>query len=206
LFDFSQDPTRTNSYLRRRENVRQNLNDPEQEEVADQVKNEIMARDKKKVSRRFMWLPPVATRKSFTKCLAFLKQVLHEDTLEDNLMDTKEFVHRALSDAAAIASENIQMFQLIRKAVKKEMGQKELLQVLNPELYFHPRKRNSFTPNFFLFCQMQNKRIIQRNGKDCRDEGLGIFPVDSAHVDDKETKDKILLHPNWGGSCGQLTT
>jgi hypothetical protein len=74
--------------------------------------------------------------------LAFLKQVLPVDTLAKHLIDEKGFVHRALSDA--IDSKKIQMFQLILKAVKKELGQKELLQILRLPRFDFPSGIFSF--------------------------------------------------------------
>jgi hypothetical protein len=131
--------------------IGQNLADPEQKEVADQVVTEVLARDEYGFTP-FYVAAASGHKEIYQKMLAFLKQVLPDVTLEEHLIDEKGFVHRALSDA--IQSENIQMFQLILEAVKKVLGQKELIRVLNPELDFHSRKRNSFTrftPIFFFF-------------------------------------------------------
>jgi rRNA maturation protein Rpf1 len=132
------------------ERIRQNLTDPEQKEVADKIINEIIARDEYGFTP-FYVAAACGHKEIYHKMLAFLKQVLHEDTLEEHLIDEGGFVHRALSDS--IDSENIQMFQLILKAVKKELGQKELIRVLNPELHFHSRMQKSLKPTFFNRCK-----------------------------------------------------
>ncbi|XP_046643205.1 uncharacterized protein LOC124328476 [Daphnia pulicaria] len=132
------------------ERIRQNLTDPMQKEVADKIINEIIARDEYGFTP-FYVAAACGHKEIYQKMLAFLKQVLPDDTLEEHLIDEKGFVHRALSDA--IDSENIQMFQLILNAVKKELGQKELIRVLNPEVYIHPRKQKSLKPTFFTRCK-----------------------------------------------------
>jgi hypothetical protein len=132
------------------ERIRQNLTDPEQKEVADKIINEIIARDEYGFTP-FYVAAACGHKEIYHKMLAFLKQVLPGNTLEEHLIDEKGFVHRGLSDS--IDSENIQMFQLILKAVKKELGQKELIRVLNPELHFHSRMQKSLKPTFFNRCK-----------------------------------------------------
>jgi hypothetical protein len=135
------------------ERIRQNLNDPEQKEVADKIINEVLARDEYGFTP-FDVAAACNHEEIYHKMLAFLKQVLPDDTLEEHLIDEKGFVHRALSDA--INSENILMFQLILKAVKKVLGEKELIQVLNPELHFHSRmhkEKKLFQLIFFDRCK-----------------------------------------------------
>jgi hypothetical protein len=142
------------------ERIRQNLTDPEQKEVADKIIKENIARDEYGFTPLYV-AAACGHEEIYHNMLAFLKQVLHEDTLEEHLIDEGGFVHRALSDA--IQSENIQMFQLILKAVKKVLGQKELIRLLNPELHFHSRKRNSFTrfkPIFFFFDRCRTKELF----------------------------------------------
>ena len=60
--------------------------------------------------------------------MAFLKENLPQDKLQKNLLDTEGFLLRPLSDAIEFG--NIQMFQMILKAVKKEFGQEDLNLVL----------------------------------------------------------------------------
>ncbi|EFX78233.1 hypothetical protein DAPPUDRAFT_320734 [Daphnia pulex] len=266
--------------------ISQNLTDPIHTNVADKIINEVVARDEFGFTP-FYVAAACGHEEIYNKILAFLKQVLHKDTLEEHLIDEKGIVHRALSDA--IQSENIQMFQLILKAVKKELGQKELIRVLNPELYIHPLERNSSMPIFFDRCKTKEffnamaKIVVTRDDNDPdytdlydlishkyypntkrsledidnenlqellslkgvedftksvldirslsggfellsrnllkhftkdqieefvqtmtskkytkKNRSFWVIPVDSAHVDDKEIKDQILLHLNFG--------
>jgi hypothetical protein len=66
--------------------------------------------------------------KIYNNMLAFLKQNLSVDVLNKHLMDTKGFIHNALSDA--IESENVQMVKLILNAIKRELGQNYLINLL----------------------------------------------------------------------------
>jgi hypothetical protein len=118
--------------------IRQNLADPEQEEVSSKIINEIMARDEYGFTP--FYVAAVRDQEEiYYKMLTFLKEILPEDILKTNTTDTNGFVRRALSDA--IESQNIQMFQLILKAVKKVLGQKELIRIL---LLYKPCRSNSF--------------------------------------------------------------
>jgi hypothetical protein len=123
-------------------NISQNLNDPEHTNVADQVINEVMAWDEYGFTP-FYVAAACGHKEIYHKMLAFLKQVLPGNTLEKQLIDIQGFVRRALFDA--IDSKNIRMFQLILEGLKKELGQKELLQILR-----HPT-RNSVS--FFKKCR-----------------------------------------------------
>ncbi len=131
--------------------ISQNLTEPEHKNVADKIINEVMARDQYGFTPYYV----AAARgheEIYHKMLAFLKEILPDiSTLEEHLIDEGGFVHRALSDS--IDSDNIQMFQLILIAIKKVLGQKELLRVLHPELHIHPLERNSFMLTFFDRCK-----------------------------------------------------
>jgi hypothetical protein len=127
--------------------ISQNLADPEQKEVADQVINEVMVRDKYGFTP--FYVAAVRGHKEiYHKMLAFLKPILPVEILETNSTDPEGFVHRGLSDA--IDSENIQMFHLILKAVQKELGQEELIRVLKL-----PNTKPFLiqTPNFYNACE-----------------------------------------------------
>jgi RNAse (barnase) inhibitor barstar len=122
-------------------NISQNLNDPEHKNVADQVINEVMAWDEYGFTP-FYVAAACGHKEIYHKMLAFLKQVIPDDTLGKHLIDIQGFVHRALSDA--INSENLQMFQLILEGLKKELGQKELLQILRLPRFDFPSGIFSF--------------------------------------------------------------
>ncbi len=125
--------------------IHQNLNNPEQKEVANQVIIEVMARDEHGFTP--FYVAAACNHNGIChKMLAFLNEILPDDTLEKHLIDKKGFVHRALSDA--IDSENIKMFQLILKAVKKVLGQKELIQVLS-------FREGWWSNSFFVKCQTE---------------------------------------------------
>jgi hypothetical protein len=107
--------------------IRQNLTNPEQNEVAGKIINEVLARDEYGFTPFYV----AAVRgheKIYHKMLTFLKKILTDKILKKHLINPKGFVHRALSDA--IESENIPMLQLMLEAFKKELGQKKLLQIL----------------------------------------------------------------------------
>jgi hypothetical protein len=80
--------------------------------------------------------------------LAFLKQNLSVDALKKHLMDTKGFIHNALSDA--IESENVQMLKLILNAIKRELGQNYLINLLKPN---STKGSNSSSSSFFAKCK-----------------------------------------------------
>ncbi|EFX78234.1 hypothetical protein DAPPUDRAFT_246627 [Daphnia pulex] len=88
------------------ERIRQNLTDPEQKEVADKIITEVLARDEYGFTPLYV-AAACGHEEIYHKMLAFLKQVLPGNTLEEHLIDEGGFVHRALSDA--IQSENIQI-------------------------------------------------------------------------------------------------
>jgi hypothetical protein len=135
------------------ERIRQNLTNPEHKKVTGKIINEIMARDE------FGFTPLYVAaifdeEEIYHQMLAFLKQVLREDILATNTTDPEGFVHRGLSDA--IDSENIPMFQLILKAVKKVLGQQELIRVLEfPNSSFDDLHRL----NFSIACK-RNKKLL----------------------------------------------
>ncbi|XP_046457675.1 uncharacterized protein LOC124204626 [Daphnia pulex] len=70
--------------------------------------------------------------KIYNNMLAFLKQNLSVDELKEHLMDTKGFIHNALSDANE--SENVQMVKLILNAIKRELGQNYLINLLKTNI------------------------------------------------------------------------
>jgi hypothetical protein len=107
--------------------IRHNFDDSEHKKVAYKITNEVMARDE------FGFTPfyVAAVRgkeEIYHMMLTFLKQILPDKILEKHWTDPNGFVCRALYDA--IESENIPMFNLILVAVKKELGQNKLLQIL----------------------------------------------------------------------------
>nr|CAH0106737.1 unnamed protein product [Daphnia galeata] len=109
------------------EKMRQHLVDLEQKEWTDEVMNAVMVEDE------FGFTPfYVATarcqKEISNKILAFLKENLPQNKLQDNLIDTKGFLLRPISDAIEFG--NIHVFQMILKAVKKEFGQEDLNLVL----------------------------------------------------------------------------
>jgi hypothetical protein len=123
--------------------IRQNLTNPEQNELAGKIINEIMARDEYGFTPFYV----AAVRgheKIYHKMLTFLKKILPDDLLENHWTHPKGFVHHALSDA--IDYENVQMFQLILTAVKKVLGQQELIRILR----LHKRYDSN---SFFLECK-----------------------------------------------------
>jgi hypothetical protein len=128
--------------------IHQNFADPEQKEVANQVINEVMVQDEHGLTP-FYVAAACGHKEIYHKMLAFLKQVLPDDTLEKHLKDKEGFVHRSLSDA--IYSENIQMFQLILIAVRKVLGQHELLRILQrSKFFFAPGSQHSLGLNVSL--------------------------------------------------------
>jgi hypothetical protein len=123
--------------------IRQNLTNPEQNELAGKIINEIMARDEYGFTPFYV----AAVRgheKIYHKMLTFLKKILPDDLLENHWTHPKGFVHHALSDA--IDYENVQMFQLILTAVKKVLGQQELIRILRLQ-------KSNDSNSFFVECK-----------------------------------------------------
>ncbi|EFX87117.1 hypothetical protein DAPPUDRAFT_97395 [Daphnia pulex] len=142
------------------EKIRQNLT---QENLKEQVVK-AMARDEYGFTP-FYVAAVRGQEEIYRKMLIFLKEVLHDDILEEHLIDPNGFVCRALYDA--IESENLPMFQLILKAVKKELGQKKLLQILR----LHKRYDSN---SFFLECKTEElfnemAKIVVRKEADVKD-------------------------------------
>ncbi len=109
--------------------------------------NEILARDEYGFTPFYV----AAVRgqdEIYHKMLVFLKEILPDKKLEKYCTNTNGFVHRGLSDA--IESENIPMFNLILLAVKKELGQNRLLQILR-------LPKSGFSSSFVSACYRTKK-------------------------------------------------
>jgi hypothetical protein len=129
------------------ERIRQNLTDPVHKKVAYKIINEVLARDEYGFTP-FYVAAVHGQEEIYHKMLTFLKQILPDFRLEKHLINLKGFVQRALSDA--IESENIPMFNLILVAVKKELGQNKLLQILR-------LSKSRYSSSFVCACHKTKK-------------------------------------------------
>jgi hypothetical protein len=151
------------------ERIRQNLKKKRKKKNRQKYKviNEVVARDEYGFTPFYVAVAR-GQEEIYHKMLIFLKEVLHDDILEEHLIDPNGFVCRALSDA--IESENIPMFNLILATVKKELGQKKLLQILR----LHKRYDSN---SFFLECKTtelfnEMAKIVVMKEADVKDTDL----------------------------------
>jgi hypothetical protein len=132
--------------------IRQNLNDPVHKKVSLKIINKVMARDEYGFTP-FYVAAVRGQEEIYHKMLTFLKEILPNKKLKKHFTDPNGFVRHALSDA--IESENIQMFNLILVAVKKELGQNKLLQILRlPKSRYSSSLVSACFKTKKLFCAM----------------------------------------------------